>query len=75
MVAAQHVQAAPPAQGIVTDSAPSGPRPEVLARLAAGVDSGGPAHPRSDRARMLGLVVCAVIAVMIIGIVLMVGYP
>jgi hypothetical protein len=52
-----------------------GPRPEVLARLADGVPAGDRRIVRSARARALGIAICAVTAVAVLGAVVAVGYP
>ncbi|MGB0731693.1 MAG: hypothetical protein ACPHQB_07625 [Miltoncostaeaceae bacterium] len=51
------------------------PRPEVLARLAEGVPSGNRRIVRSARARVVGIGICAVTAVAVLGAVVAVGYP
>jgi hypothetical protein len=75
MVAKEHGQAGPRAQGRVREPVATGPRPEVLARLAEGVDTAAPTHPRSEPARILGLILCVAIAALVVGIALIVGYP
>ena len=51
------------------------PRPEVLARLAEGVPAGNRRVVRSARARTVGIAICAVTAVAVLGAVVAVGYP
>ncbi|MBL6634088.1 MAG: hypothetical protein O3B97_04310 [Actinomycetota bacterium] len=52
-----------------------GPRPEVLARLAVGASEAQSRRPRSSRARLLGLVLCAVTAGTVVGAIVAVGGP
>lgn len=52
-----------------------GPRPEVLARLAVGASEAQGRRPRSARARLLGLVLCAVTAGTVVGTIVAVGGP
>ena len=52
-----------------------GPRPEVLARLAAGVPAGERRIAPSARARAMGIAVCVVTAVAVLVAVIAVGYP
>ncbi len=43
-----------------------GQRPDVLARLANAAQSRLPAHPRSPRARVLGIVLCTLLSALIV---------
>lgn len=52
-----------------------GPLPDVLARLAEGLDAPGEAHARSPVARSLGIALCAITAAVVLVAVLAVGYP
>ncbi len=52
-----------------------GPLPDVLARLAGGVDPPGDEHARSPMARSLGIALCAITAAVVLLAVFAVGYP
>ncbi len=52
-----------------------GPLPDVLARLAEGIDAPPAQHERSVVARSLGFALCAVIAALVLVAVFTVGYP
>ncbi len=52
-----------------------GPHPEVLSRLAQGVQGDDPRRPPSAPARMVGIALCAVTAATVLGAIIMVGSP
>ncbi len=57
------------------DDQRTGPLPDVLARLAEGVDAPQPEHARSAVARSLGIALCAITAAVVLVAILAVGYP
>jgi hypothetical protein len=75
VVVRQHGQGQRTAQaGLMHDHRP-GPLPDVLARLAEGIDAPPAQHERSVVARSLGFALCAVIAALVLVAVFTVGYP
>ena len=75
VVARQHGRAPPPAQGGLTVPPRTGPRPDVLARLAEGVPAPQPTRMASPRARLLGVCLCLVTAVTVVIAVAVAGAP
>jgi hypothetical protein len=75
VVVRQHGQGRHTTQAGVMDDHRPGPLPDVLARLAEGVDAPRPEHARSAGARALGIALCAVTAAVVLVAVLAVGYP
>ena len=75
VVARQHGPARAVAQGPVNGRTTGGPRPDVLARLAAEVKDPAVLRTQSRYARIFGLLLMAVTAAVVIGSAILVGYP
>lgn len=56
-------------------TAPRGPRPEVLARLAEGVPAAEQQRSGSPRARLLGIALCVVTAATVVLAIAVAGAP
>jgi hypothetical protein len=74
-VAGEHSRRPDPAQVAMTDERPSGPLPEVLARLAADMPASETGRGPSPAARVLGYVLCTGTAIMVVVTAIMVAHP
>ena len=72
MVAREHDPQGTGAQAPVSSR---GPQPDVLARLSVGAAEAQAPRGRSARARLLGIVLCAITAGTVLGAVIAVGAP
>lgn len=75
MVAGEHSRRPDPAQVAMTDERPSGPLPEVLARLAADMPASETGRGPSAVARVLGYVLCTGTAIMVVVTAIMAAQP